>query len=180
MSEIASLEIDDYLLAAVSDPGFCEYANQVEFSTNGRYFNSGVILLNLERWRKEQISRKILNFIENNDWLRFPDQDAMNYIVRGRWLELDERFNLQSCMFGSASSPVVIHYTGVKPWHQNYNGRFRSEYWLNRKKIQKLSFIKESRSISRLINIIMYCRKGLSGYLKFACGFLSSGTRDLK
>lgn len=60
------------------------------------YCNTGVMVINLRRWRDEQISQQILDFTrEHAQLIRFADQDGINAIVGGRWGLLDPRWNVQ-------------------------------------------------------------------------------------
>jgi len=100
------------------------------------YFNSGVMLMNLELLRQEQSADEIIqSAVSIRDKLRYPDQDILNYIYAGRVKYCDwKQYNYQ--MQGKASIPendmvsiIVLHYTGSqKPWNYwQLNGA--SKYW---------------------------------------------------
>ena len=64
------------------------------------YFNSGVLVFNLNRWRQESITDKIIEYsIENSDCITMPDQDPLNAVLKGEWKELDLRWNVVSSFF---------------------------------------------------------------------------------
>lgn len=112
------------------------------------YFNSGVLLLNLDKWREAEIGHRAL------DHLRSPysrgnlaDQEALNVALAGRWEELDPRWNVQSPFLAdnrsihvwwsddqireARESPAIIHYLDrPKPWHRDathpWKDRWRS------------------------------------------------------
>lgn len=99
-----------------------------------KYFNSGVLVMDLDRWRSGNIGEKVLDHIERNrEYIRFPDQDGLNAVLAGKWTEIDVRWNspLHVLMFRSwksspydrktyfdlLSRPAVVHFTGgPKPW----------------------------------------------------------------
>jgi lipopolysaccharide biosynthesis glycosyltransferase len=99
-----------------------------------KYFNSGVLLMDLDRWRRAGISEKVLDYIERHgEDIRYPDQDGLNAVLAGKWAELDVRWNsaLHVFMFRSwrtspydrktyfdlLSRPSILHFTGgPKPW----------------------------------------------------------------
>ena len=102
---------------------------------SGRYFNSGVILINLDYWRKNQVTEKCITFIHDNPHrCVYPDQDALNHIIGESVSFVEYGYNFQELMFGDKSllrlhhskfemvdkwidAPVVIHYSGYhKPW----------------------------------------------------------------
>jgi lipopolysaccharide biosynthesis glycosyltransferase len=101
------------------------------------YFNSGLLVVDLERWREENVAGRALEYLRRQGRsLRYPDQDALNHVLADRWYELDPKWNLQSSTYAALNTrpehlapllpalaealrdPAVIHYTGhVKPWH---------------------------------------------------------------
>jgi lipopolysaccharide biosynthesis glycosyltransferase len=108
------------------------------------YFNSGVLLIDLERVRSEQLMTTALDFATSHlSELRFVDQDALNYAFWGRWLRLDTRWNVQRHMVIEALSaelppdrrligqqPAIIHYTGPeKPWVRDGYHPWSWLYW---------------------------------------------------
>ena len=99
------------------------------------YFNAGVMLLDLERWRAEGLGGRLLDYLEGHaDSIRWWDQDALNAVLAARWGELDPRWN-QTPQFWEGMQgdddpftpglrekvirdPWIVHYsTWSKPWH---------------------------------------------------------------
>ena len=107
------------------------------------YFNSGVLLLNLEYLRKNTTKSAILNFCRDNaSRLKFEDQDAFNLLYHDSAFILnDQRYN---CMVNAPqdfSSPdivekaVIIHYAGrQKPWQIQWQNEYSHFWWDARKK----------------------------------------------
>jgi lipopolysaccharide biosynthesis glycosyltransferase len=87
---------------------------------DGRYFNSGVMLLNLDELRKENFTEKSLEFFENwRGQYRFWDQSAFNFLLHGRIDELPEHWNRAAWRFDEQddnSLDCVLHYTNSAPW----------------------------------------------------------------
>ena len=105
------------------------------FKFGHQYYNSGVILIDLEKWRKDNIQEKMISYLKNNyqnfDYVKpesgsiypkfmYPDQDLINLILFNRIKKLDDKWNMQ---FFAVNSLVpddfkgVIHFIGVgKPW----------------------------------------------------------------
>lgn len=147
LSPLISLDLKDFYLAAVEDPFFNRH-RELELSSTSKYFNSGVMLLNLKKWRKKILSERIIEYAEKNgDNLQFADQCATNAVVNGNWLPLPPRFNQQSFFFNekyleqlecfpteelreALTKPLIIHFTtSSKPWHILNNHPFRGLYW---------------------------------------------------
>ena len=105
-------------LAAISPIG-----NWRELKLNGsdRYFNSGVMVLNIERWRRESIERQLIRCLKDNRkhvWCW--DQYALNVVFAGQWQPIPARWNQGAHLFeypdethsrsiaGNSSKPVTI------------------------------------------------------------------------
>lgn len=87
------------------------------------YFNSGVLIMNLDLWRSESIAEQALAYLSANQNCRYPDQDALNVICDGRWKKLGKRWNYQNhyitrfADMGQDERPSIVHFvTENKPW----------------------------------------------------------------
>ncbi len=58
------------------------------------YFNSGVLLLNLKKIRKDNLEKQMIQYVENND-LMFPDQDVLNLFFKDCVKLLPYNYNYQ-------------------------------------------------------------------------------------
>lgn len=123
------------------DALFDQRAEMLGMSRPIRYFGAGVMMMNLERWREEDMTGKLLDYIASTPMLPAADQDALNHIVDGRFGSLDPQWNYSDLYpYGPAmnysprelSRPAVLnHYIGpYKQWsYFNYNARTRATYW---------------------------------------------------
>jgi lipopolysaccharide biosynthesis glycosyltransferase len=110
------------------------------------YFNSGVMALNLERFRKLDLSHRLFRFIaEHPEQIEFWDQDALNALLPGEWNPLPPRWNQQRALLEGApgntlyspeqldearQQPSIIHYTSQrKPWQAGDDHPFGNRYW---------------------------------------------------
>ncbi len=102
-----------------------------------KYFNSGVLVMNLRKWREDRISQQVLEYLEQNKkYVRWHDQDGLNAILAGKWGELDPRWNQLPYIFRYLSweesslredvynalknDPYIVHFsTRDKPWKEN-------------------------------------------------------------
>jgi len=87
------------------------------------YFNAGVLLIDLDRWRAERISDKALEYLKQHSQSPFSDQDALNVACDKRWKKLDSLWNLQNhheknlAALTSDQRPRIVHFvTNSKPW----------------------------------------------------------------
>ena len=70
--------------------------NRLNFEKMYNYYNAGVILINMDLYRKENYMQKLINYVsENLERCIFHDQDAINYILRGKIKKLDWSYNIQ-------------------------------------------------------------------------------------
>ena len=102
-----------------------------------KYFNSGVLSIDLNMWREENIEEQCFSFIKKyEDTVRFPDQDALNAVMVDRWTEFDQSMNTSSFWdsprYGVKEHGDVLsrtrlfHYQGPsKPWHADYGSMER-------------------------------------------------------
>jgi lipopolysaccharide biosynthesis glycosyltransferase len=132
LNELYNTDISQYYLAAVEDPSAMHKAI-LGLAHEEPYFNSGIMLINLDIWRKTRLNKLLADFIINNpDKINYWDQDAFNALCKNKWKALSPCFNLQSAMYWikedaitytqsdvskCKANPVIIHYTGIsKPW----------------------------------------------------------------
>jgi lipopolysaccharide biosynthesis glycosyltransferase len=142
-------DLSDYFLAAVENPGFSRHED-LGMRPESKYFNSGVMLLNLEKWREDKVKDAVISLIKKKpDAISFVDQCGLNGVIDGRWLELGREFNFQSSMVAAESyadiakrrEPVILHFTGSdKPWHINNKHKYKSLYWSYRNRTPYKSF----------------------------------------
>lgn len=89
---------------------------------NPGYVNSGVLVMDLENIRKNNIEQVLLDWTrENFDIIKAGDQQIINAALRGKIKLLPSIWNVQTSNFTNRSSyeihPNIIHYVGrQKPW----------------------------------------------------------------
>ena len=108
------------------------------------FFNSGVLLVDNQRWRDEGIAERTFERLREGETAAW-EQGALNAAAPGRWLALDARWNLQvrnafeltlvgwSLARGGLRQPPapgILHFTGrSKPWQAAYPpNAARSDY----------------------------------------------------
>jgi lipopolysaccharide biosynthesis glycosyltransferase len=130
--------LGDSVVAAVTNvpPDFeRDYVKRPEMQGD-RYFNAGVLILDLERMRTERLGEQLREFsFANASRLRWRDQDALNEVLHARRHALDPRWNYMNSMIvypwatdyfehavleAARRAPAVRHFEGPdsnKPWH---------------------------------------------------------------
>ncbi len=90
-----------------------------------KYFNSGILLIDVQKWRNDNIPEAIIQCIQANiAYASFPDQYGLNVYFANQWHELDPLWNCYSqCDY---DAPLIIHFTRMKPIYKGY--RFNTAY----------------------------------------------------
>ena len=182
IEDLYNTNIDQYYLAAVAD-WTQDPHKDLEMSEHARYFNCGVMLVNLRKWREDRVKERVIDLTRNKPWaMRCADQCGINSIVNGRGMELPPKYNAQAIFFQirfehirselysvgqlreAVENPVIIHYSGKdKPWHLGYKHRFRGLYW---KYLRQTPFASRSRAEHPIANVMVLCARKLNREVK--------------
>ncbi|NLC67637.1 MAG: glycosyltransferase family 8 protein [Clostridiaceae bacterium] len=138
-----SIDLGNYFYAAAAHlKPMINYINKIRLKTeSNKYYNSGVLLINVELLRKEADISQLHNYIKKHAGeLILPDQDVLNGLYWNRILPLNEYlYNYDARRYRSyfisskgmvnidfiIKNTVILHFCGKhKPWHKNYPYRF--------------------------------------------------------
>lgn len=126
----------DELVAGVEDLTGSKHAKG-QLGIPDAYINSGVLLLNVERWRQEKIPQRLAAYYsENPNKITWHDQCVINGALSGKKQLLDKRFNLllndllsgaiQAKDFSESTFKGIFHFNStVKPWHSWCNPKYK-------------------------------------------------------
>ena len=104
------------------------------------YFNSGVLLIDIEKWKAQKITEQAFKIInEEPERIKgYPDQDALNMALRDNWYKLEHKYNLMRLYVPNEvpkrqfanflKDQKIIHYNGKKPWFSDCEHRLRHVY----------------------------------------------------
>jgi lipopolysaccharide biosynthesis glycosyltransferase len=126
-------------IAAVSDRNLEQQRKRLGMSPDSPYFNAGVLLIDLDQWRNEEMLDRGLRFATvNAERLDNWDQDVLNHLFENRVKLLHPRWNAMAHLWGldpewlksqgnlsnadqaAKDNPHVIHFAGggfAKPWN---------------------------------------------------------------
>ncbi len=131
---------DNAVAAVVDQPNFGLAVSRKDAGlTDGTYFASGMFVANLDVWRKEQMSKKFVEyFFESKGQLTFPDQSILNHVLHGKVYILPFRYHVITPVFflsykkmvskwgepfyskqefvDGKKHPVIVHYAVFRPW----------------------------------------------------------------
>ncbi len=98
---------------------------QMDFPDNEQYkdfayFNSGVMVVDLDYWREHDISTKLVELSKRiTMWTGAGDQDVLNLFFRNNFTSMPVNFNYLINMYRNLDirNPLIVHWAGkTKPW----------------------------------------------------------------
>ncbi len=147
LAELWETPLDGRVFAAAADGAvpFCSSARGVKnwkalgIPSTAPYFNAGVLLIDLARWREREVRRRVDTYFKTTrEPVDFLHQEALNAVLWNDWKELDGRWNLLASRAGRSyespasqawRNPGIVHFAGrVKPWRSQVGGPFNSDY----------------------------------------------------
>lgn len=143
IADLYAVDLEDCLFASALDivqiikPEYIAWARSYDFTEWNSYINTGVMVMNLERLRNEAVADKL--FPVALDAARWAcDQDAFNFVCKGRIKILDPRWNVQvgdycieKQLAITKSDGWIYHFTeNPKPWDRPEH-LFANYWWAN-------------------------------------------------
>lgn len=126
---------DNYLGAILdevvySNEKFIYYIKGLYDLTEKQYFNSGALVMNLKKFRDNDIENDFYRWLNSNSSPVAPDQDYLNTTCRNKVKYLDAGWNKMPLGQKLEDSKLyLIHYNMfMKPW-KYANGMFDSYFW---------------------------------------------------
>lgn len=138
---------DETGVAAVADMG-CDEAARYEilkYPMEDSYFNAGVLLINLDYWRKNDVAHACVDYFHKYpERILFNDQDLLNSILHKNKILVDLKWNVQDAFYRRPKQmdeawrkkfadvlkhPVILHYTNRKPWEYDSQHPLREVYF---------------------------------------------------
>lgn len=155
LDELWNLNLDDYYVAGVLDTVAKGAKLKIGLKEKDNYVNSGMLLINLKRWRKDNIEEKFLDFIkEHNGNVYHHDQGVINGVLNKKILIINPKYNCNSNFYifkveeikdiymindyysqqevnEAIDNPIFLHYTPGffnRPWMNNCKHPLKKEY----------------------------------------------------
>lgn len=133
----------------VSDPLALRTWKKLGIPALQKYFNSGVLKVNLRKWRQEDLGEKIMQYLtENKEEVLWHDQDGLNAVLWNDWKELPAEWNVMTALFYETDysrinttekearmwmeHPKILHYTNSKekPWKETCRHPRKDRYFV--------------------------------------------------
>ena len=147
LSKLFNLNLSNKSIAASIDyQDLFDYPfERCGYSKEKQYICSGIMLINLDYWRKNNLTEKIIKWAKDNeDNIKCPDQDAINFICQDSKIILPMKYGVMDCflinpIFKEAGyskqiqecidNPIIIHFNGCPPWYKEYNRHTLHNEW---------------------------------------------------
>ena len=136
-TELGELAVAACPHGAAMQPTILENCKTIGISVPEQYFNAGMMLCNLDAWRKMDIRKRVQDALSVPHTYAFPGQDLTNLVFNGSVITLD--WQLYNCMTHSITQEnmpylrehaKIIHFVGpAKPW-QFHDLPFADD-WMN-------------------------------------------------
>ena len=146
IKELFTLDMKDNYVAAVKDVwDVKKHLKRLDMKSDS-YFNSGMLLMNCELFRKDSIFDKIREYsLENKKIIKFCDQDTLNKVIDTKKIDLPQKYNFMDTWWRNhyneyegqdllnyeiaKKSPVIIHLTGPKPDMKGCKNSMAEKWW---------------------------------------------------
>lgn len=153
LNKFYNMDLKDKVLAMAIEPTVNKERKNKLGLENYYYHNSGVLLIDLKKWRDNNIGNKVIDyFIKNKKVIFAPDQDALNGELKDDIYSLPPKYNFfniynqynynffvkllkpikyisEEEYMDSVNNPLIIHYLGEeRPWRKGNKHKYRNEY----------------------------------------------------
>lgn len=176
LKDLWDVDISGYACAGVRDRinDSIRLYNRLNYPMSDGYVNAGVLLINLERWRQDNIFEKSISIArKESDKLKNHDQDLINMIYHGQikmlpfkynlleyylyteeWLYLDRKYYPE--IIEACKTPAIIHFCmPQKPWHHECINPYKMLYykyiamtpWPELKLIHKVQYLSKKQKL---------------------------------
>lgn len=117
LNDFYHLNLNKNIIAGVKDYFETLFLNRPLFNNLSFYINSGVLLIDLKKWRLQNITHKLFEAtkVYQNQLSHF-DQDVINLVLQNKIQPLPLKYNAQQRTF-TPFNKTIYHYSGEKkPW----------------------------------------------------------------
>lgn len=155
LDQLVNIDLSGNTVGMVCDSVGRDYKKYRDFADNEEYYNGGMIVYDMHKWRERKCTERIISHVQNvRGHYEALDQDLINIVLKGEIKRLDLRYNFQPFhrvyspqiylnVYGqqgyynaeeiekASENTVIFHafrYLGVFPWHKNSPHPFTAEY----------------------------------------------------
>ena len=129
VKELFDTDLEDFAIGAVIDRSatkfpltvtklkyYLYFRNTLKLKKSSKYFNSGVLLMDLNKLRHSDFSDQWRREINSELTFFMPDQDILNRIFGQKILYLDKTWNFMTKTGDRIDKEKIVHISGIHPW----------------------------------------------------------------
>ena len=133
IGELYKIDLKENIIAGVEDWKYSYlHKRRIGLDENGNYINSGVMIIDVTKWRDLEEKCRMENFLLANKDIIINDQDALALYFKDKIAYIDQRWNVTSYWFEKKPrildkylgqlddirrNPYIIHFCEpIKPW----------------------------------------------------------------
>lgn len=110
IKELWNLDLQGKTIGALMDAFSKYYRANIDLQENDIMFNSGVMLIDLEKWREQSIEDRLLKFIvSKNGKIQQGDQGALNHVLSHDTYCFEPRFNSVTIFYDFTYKEMLIY-----------------------------------------------------------------------
>lgn len=157
LEELWNLDMHGKTIAALKDAFSKWYRMNIDLKPNDIMFNSGVMLIDLEKWKAQKVEEKLMRFISGkNGKIQQGDQGALNAVLTHDTYCFEPKFNSVTIFYDfnykemmtyrkppkgfytekqikeATEHPVIIHFTtsflSRRPWIEGCQHRYLEQW----------------------------------------------------
>lgn len=154
LHDFYNLDFDGNYAAGVIDCLSDAYYDLFEMEKGARYCNSGVLLLNIKKWREDDIEKNVADYVRTkNGYVFFMEQSVVNIVLQTKIKIVHPKYNTYTLMVAfthdnlrrlrhctryysdneideAINNPVIIHFTNGffvkgRPWIEGNEHPYR-------------------------------------------------------
>ncbi|RYE14188.1 MAG: glycosyltransferase family 8 protein [Rickettsiales bacterium] len=122
VSNLYNIDLGNKIIGAVQDyqfvvssPTAIKNYQALGMLPDAMYFNGGMLLIDTQKWREADISKKVIDCMnENLEHVLYADQYGLNVVLHKNWKQIDLLWNC-SDYFEEPSNPSLVHFLNIKP-----------------------------------------------------------------
>lgn len=108
--ELWNLDLHGKTIGALMDAFSKHYRRNIDLESDDIMFNSGVMLIDLEKWRQDNVEEKLLKFIKaRNGRIQQGDQGALNAVLSHDTYCFEPRFNSVTIFYDFTYREMLIY-----------------------------------------------------------------------
>lgn len=115
-------DMGEIAIGAVQDQVNNNVKGAVGLKPTDRYFNAGMLLINLDEWRKQKFGEKCLKFInDHNGQVLHHDQGVLNGVLRNNWYRLPLSFNTMTIHYIFNQKQILGYFKDNSDFYQQHD-----------------------------------------------------------